>query len=292
MRSGAILIVGAAGLVGRHLREAFSERAVVATFHHQAVPSALPLELTERDAVMRLVREVRPSIILLAAAEPYVERCEREPAVTRRVNVAGTAYVVEAAAQNGARLAVFSSEYVFSGGRGPYAEADPIGPLNEYGRQKVEVERLARQLRDHLICRTSGVFGWELSGKNFVSQLVGRLRAGEAFVVPSDQVITPTYAPSLASAVRELVDAGHTGTFHVAGPRVVRRLDFALMAARVFGLDPRLIEPRATAELDFLAPRPLDAGLRTDRLAKSIGHRLADPEAALAEMRATERGAR
>jgi dTDP-4-dehydrorhamnose reductase len=106
--------------------------------------------------------------------------------------------------------------------------------------------------------------------------------------VPSDQLITPTYAPSLASAMVELADADAEGTFHVAGPRVLSRVEFAGMVARRFGLREDLILQRPTAALGLRAKRPQRAGLRTEKVAAALGHSLVAPELALREMAARE----
>jgi dTDP-4-dehydrorhamnose reductase len=283
-----VLVIGAAGLVGRHVRSAFGGREVVATQYRKIVAGAEPLDITDAAATRALVVRSRPDVVILAAAEPYVERCEREPEATRRVNVEGPRAVARAAAEVDALLVFFSSEYVFDGRDGPYGEDHPTAPINEYGRQKVAVEAIARELPRHLVCRTSGVFGWDGERKNFACQVIDHLRAGRRFAVPSDQVITASYAPSLAAAVRDLVDGGHVGVFHVAGPRVLPRGELARLAARAFGLDESLIDERPTAELGLAAPRPLNAGLTTERLRSAIGRSLADPVAAFAEMRQTE----
>jgi dTDP-4-dehydrorhamnose reductase len=288
MSASPVLLIGAAGLVGLHLRVAFADRPVTATFHRRPAAGAQALDITDANAVRAIVARVQPDVVLLAAAEPYVERCEREPAETRRVNVDGARHVADAAHEAGALLVVFSSEYVFDGEHGPNTEDDPTAPLNEYGRQKVELEVIARQVKRSLICRTSAVFGWESAGQNFVCQLVRHLRAGNQFVVPNDQVVTPSFAPSLATAVQALVDSGQTGTFHVAGPRVVSRTDFARCAADAFDLDASLLSPRPTSELGLFARRPKNAGLQTNRLRQVIGRALADPINALQEMAATE----
>lgn len=287
---GRYLVIGAAGLVGSHLMTALRDRGAMGTYHRTPTPGGRPLDVTDAAAVRALVRDVRPDAILLAAADAYVERCEREPAETRRVNVEGTRHVADAAAEAGAGLAVFSSEYVFDGARGEYTEDDAVAPLNEYGRQKVEVESIARTVPRHLVCRISGVFGAEPSRKNFVLQLVDALRAGRTFRVPSDQTITPTYAPSLAAAVVGLLDLGISGTIHAAGPERVSRDDFARRTARAFGLPEALITPVATAELGLAAPRPLRTGLRDDKLRTALGHGLTPLDTALHEL-AKEAGA-
>ncbi len=265
---------------------------VLGTTHTLPSPGMLPVDISDAREVRALLYRERPSVVVLAAAEAHVERCEREPALTRRVNVEAAQVIVELSHQIDATLIVFSSEYVFDGSAGPYEETDPVGPINEYGRQKVELERLTRTRPDHLICRTSGVYGWEPKGRNFVQRLVRELRAGRPFEVPSDQEITPTYAPDLADAVVQLLKAGRMGTFHVVGPRVLSRLEFARLAQRTFGLPEDLISSRPTSELGLRAPRPRSCGLRDGKLRAALGSPLRDPGVALAHMRASERLAR
>lgn len=282
------LIIGAAGLVGSHVRAAFAGRSVVGTFNRTPAPDAVPLDITDEAAVSTLVRSLRPRVVVLAAAEAHVERCEREPEATRRVNVQGARTVVQAVREHGATIVVFSSEYVFDGRSGLYGEEEPRSPINEYGRQKAEVEEIARSAERHVVCRTSGVFGWEPAGKNFVCQMLRRLRAGEPFPVPTDQVITPTYAPDLARALVELVDRGLVGTFHVVGPRPLPRDEFARLVAKAFALPLALLRPMRTEELGLVAPRPRNAGLRDDKLRAALGHGLPDPEIALRDMASRE----
>lgn len=276
---GPVLVIGAAGLVGGQIADALGGRAVT-TYFQRGPADGEKLDIRDADAVNTVIARVRPAAVILAAADPFVERCERDPAGTRAVNVEGTANVRRATSRNDALLVVFSSEYVFDGSAGSYAEGDQIRPVNEYGRQKAEVEEIART-GAHLVCRTSGVFGRDERRRNFVLQLVDALREGREFVVPSDQVITPTYAPSLAAAVVELLDGGHEGTFHACGPRVLSRVEFAHLAARAFDLAAELIVPRPTTELGLVAPRPLGAGLSDAKLRAALGHALTDPDAAL-----------
>lgn len=281
-----ILLIGAGGLVGSAIRDALVGRPFVATAHERAVPGALTVDVTDGDALRALVREARPRAVILAAAAAYVERCEQEPAATRAVNVEPARILAEEVRALAGTLVVLSSEYVFDGGLGrAYHEADAVSPLNEYGRQKVELERIAATAGSYLVCRTSGVFGPEAARKNFVLSLVDTLRAGRRYAVPSDQLITPTYAPALGRAIVELLDAGATGTVNACGPRVLRRIEFAGEVASCFALPQALIDPRPTAELGLAARRPLAAGLSDGRLRALLGHGLPDPLTALDEMR-------
>ena len=280
----SFLLIGADGLVGRHLSAALSTSDTVRTYRRDPPQGGRLLDITDTDAARALIAEVRPRAIILAAADAYVERCERDPATTRRVNVEAPRAIAEAITATDAVLVVFSSEYVFDGTAGRYAEDDARQPINEYGRQKATLEDIALATGRGLVCRTSAVFGDDPKRKNFVCQLVDRLRRGETFEVPSDQLITPTYAPSLAWAVVRLAERGATGTYHVAGPEVMGRVDFARLVVDAFALDASLLRPRRTKELGLAAARPERAGLRTNKLRQYLGATLTPPTDALREM--------
>jgi len=284
----SVLLIGAAGLVGRHLRHALVGVKTTATVHRDDPGAGIRLDITDHAAVRRTIREVKPDVILLAAADAWVERCEREPEATRRVNVDAPRVIAAESRDAGALLVVFSSEYVFDGTAGRYRESDERRPINEYGRQKVELEDLALGTGRGLVCRTSGVFGADPGRKNFVCQLVDRLRAGQPFDVASDQLITPTYAPALADAVVRLVRLDQPGIVHVAGPRILGRMQFARLVAEAYALPSELLRPRVTAELGLAAPRPLRCGLDVDTLRRTLGSALIAPEAALGELALAE----
>ncbi len=279
------LLTGASGLVGGHLRAALGDRDVIATSHRSAVPGTLSLDLTDESAVARVLADVRPDVVIVAAADAYVEGCERDPVTTRAINVTAVERLIALAPR--ATVVVFSSEYVFDGSAGPYAEDDAVAPINEYGRQKVDLEKLARST-DHLICRVSGVYGWSAARTSFVAQLVDRLRGGNRFSVPADQVITPTPAPDLAAAVVALVESGQRGTVHCAGPEILARPEFARRTAMAFDLDPGLIDAVPTSSLGLRAARPANAGLRTDKLRSALGWSVPRSEVGLATMRQDE----
>ena len=283
MVADRFLVIGADGLVGRHLAAALVDANVVRTYRRDAA-GGLKLEITDSGAVTRVIRESRPDVIFLAAADAYVERCEREPVQTRRVNVDAARVVASSAQACGAYLVVFSSEYVFDGVAGPYLEEDERRPINEYGRQKVFLEDIALETGRGLVCRTSAVFGDDPRRKNFVCQLVDRLRKHESFEVPSDQVVTPTYAPSLARAVVRLAEQAETGIYHVAGPDIMGRVEFARLVVDAFRLDASLLRPRPTKELGLSATRPERAGLRTEKVRRYLGASLTGPADALREL--------
>ena len=117
-------------------------------------------------------------------------------------------------------------------------------------------------------------------------QLISNHRSGARMRVPSDQFSTPTYAPELAAAVLDLAEKGASGVYNVVGPDWLSRYEFALKACAAFGFAPDFIEPRLTAELGQAAARPLKAGLKTDKLLKTLGRALPPAEESLRKIAA------
>lgn len=269
-----ILVVGGTGLVGNALVRAWQRRGdevAAATYHCHASPLFRQLDMQDASAVEEALRETRPGLVALPAANPHVDYIELHAAETRRVNVEGSLNVLRACLSSGARLIFFSSDYVFDGKKGVYGEDDLPSPLNEYGRQKAEVEaEVLRADPRNLVVRTSGAYGWQWEPKNFVLQLLARLKARETVKVAEDVRYNPTYAENLAEVTVELAALGEGGTYHVVGADRVLRVDFAREAARAFGLDAELILPVPSTEFAAPTPRPKESSLRTHKVRTAV----------------------
>jgi dTDP-4-dehydrorhamnose reductase len=277
-----VLVVGASGLVGSALLRALGEDAV-GTYLSRPRPDLRRLDARDQDAVARVLDEVGPRMVLFPAAQPAVDWCEDHPAEAREQNVLPALATLVAASRAGAEFVFFSSDYVFDGKAGPYAEDARPAPIQVYGRHKLEVEQAVLSMGGTVV-RTTTVFGDEPPpGKNFVVRLVDRLRARERVAVPSDQISTPTWVDDLARATLAICAKG--GLWHAAGPDLYTRDELARLVARVFGLDPSLIDAVPTARLGQHARRPLRGGLRTDRLASVLSGPLLGPGEALARLR-------
>jgi dTDP-4-dehydrorhamnose reductase len=246
----------------------------------------VPLDIADHAATADRIEAAGADAVYFTAAFSYVDGCEDDPARAFAVNRDAPAAAARAAARRHAAFVFYSTEYVFDGAAGPYGEDDPVRPLSVYGRSKLEGERAVLDAHpDALVVRTTVVYGVERQQKNFVYQVLRRLRAGERMPVPADQRSSPTYAEDLAAASRALVDKRQGGVLHVAGPEVMDRHAFAREICRAFALDPRPLEPVTTASLRQKASRPLAAGLRIDR-ATALGVVMRRPAEGLTAMRA------
>ena len=284
------LVVGAAGQVGGALVERLGDEVCAGTYFQEPFDGGYRFELGRSDAAM-LIASTKPDIVFVAAGMTHVNACEAAADDAFRVNRDGPAALASAAHAEGARTVYFSTEYVFDGTDGPYAEEDATYPLSVYGKSKLAGEQaVAAEDKNALILRTTVVYGPEEQGKNFVYRLVANLREGREVLVPHDQLSSPTYNRDLAAAAVALVQNGHAGVVHVAGPEVMSRVAFAERVAKALDLDPGPIRAVPTSHFgEDSAPRPLDAGLDVTRL-QAIGLTLRTPEEALADWISRPRG--
>jgi dTDP-4-dehydrorhamnose reductase len=268
------LVIGAPGQVGRALMRLLPSSGLeaVGTYHSRPVPGMLRLDVTDHAAVRSVVLAQRPALIFLSGALTAVDYCESHIDEAWAINVHGPTAVAQAAAEVGAKLVFYSTEYVFDGTAGPYGEDDPISPQGVYARSKAEAEQaILKETDDCLIARTTVVFGWDPTSKNFAMQVWERLSAGQRVQAPADQISNPTLADFLAIASIVLAQEDVRGIVNVVGRDRVVRSEFARKLAQALGFSPDLVDPIATADLHQPAPRPLDAGMRTDKLEALLG---------------------
>ena len=287
-----VFIVGASGFIGRIMFEYLSrEHETYGSFYSNPVEGLIHLDMTDLKAVKEILTSLKPDVIIHPAANPNVEYCEEHPMETWQVNVEGSKNIIETAREIGAKFVYFSSDYVFDGTNGPYSEDDVPNPINEYGLQKLAVEKLvANSLDNYLIIRITVVYGWERSGKNFVVGLINNLKKGRSMKVPCDQIGSPTYANNMVQAVKELIEADKTGIYHVAGTDVMDRYTFAKNVAGIFELDESLFVPVTTDQLSQKAKRPLNAGMKVDKVQKDVSSRLMSVKEGLEKMNNTKKG--
>lgn len=278
-----ILIIGAEGQVGGFLmRELVSRHQVWGT--SMAGVDGLPaLDMRDAGATLAYIERLRPDHVVLTAAMTHVDRCEEKPDEAEAINVRGTENVARACRSVGAGMTFFSSDYIFDGHDGPYAEDARPNPLSVYGRNKLEGERIVSTLVErHLIVRTMVVYSYLAGSLNLFMQILERVKKGEPITQPGDQWVNPTQAANLAQSLGELIEDGRTGIYNLCGTTRLTRDEFARRIVARLGGDPAGVRGVATDELKQKAPRPLASGLKTD---KALGvlkqHPLWDLETAL-----------
>jgi dTDP-4-dehydrorhamnose reductase len=281
------VITGSSGLLGRRLVSALSDAHEVVGIDKYVAEGqrGFVVDITQRERIFESIATISPTIVVHTAAETNVDRCETEQDLARRINVDGTANIAEACMKTGAKLILISTDYVFDGAKGNYAETDEPNPVSFYGHTKLEAERIAASaLPDSLIVRTSVLYGWHPTKLNFATWVMKGLREHQTLRVADDHINSPTFADNLAKAIKRTIEQNSKGTLHIAGKEKVSRFDFARRIAKKFELDEGLLIPVEMKDLGWIARRPKDSSLNVGKAEKELGIELLGINRGLEEM--------
>ena len=278
-----ILLFGKNGQVGWELQRSLAPLGEVLALDRRSTPHGGDLSQPERLA--QTVRDWRPDVIVNAAAHTAVDKAESEPDLARCLNATAPAALAQAAAEVGAWLVHYSTDYVFNGqGDLPWQEGDATGPLSVYGQTKLEGEQaIATSGCKHLIFRTSWVYA--ARGGNFAKTMLRLAAERERLTVINDQHGAPTGADLIADvtahAIRQvmansaptlagiyhLVASGET-TWHGYASHVISQ---ARNIQPELGLKVSDIAPVPTSAFPTPAQRPLNSRLSTHKLQQAFG---------------------
>jgi len=275
-----ILLLGKYGQLGWELQRTLAPLGDILALDFPQI------DLEQVDSLRELIHNIRPQVIFNATAYTAVDRAESEMEIAQAINSHAPRVMAEEAKKIGAAIIHYSTDYVFDGSDGPYDEGAQPSPVSVYGKSKLEAEKTVQTiLKDALILRTTVVFGWDRSSKNFAMQVYHELQAGKPMRVPEDQFGNPTLVDYLAEASVRLFQQGTHGVVNVVGKDLLSRADFGKALAKVFGLDPALVQPVATSALQQRAQRPLRGGLKTEKLSQLLGIQAMPLEEALKRLR-------
>jgi dTDP-4-dehydrorhamnose reductase len=259
-------VTGAGGLVGVALScHCAAQGDTVFSYDHQS------LDISNPELVDAALDERRPDVVINCAAWTDVDGCESDHDRAIAANVLGPENLAAASRKVGAGLITISTDYVFDGTKeGFYTQRDDPNPKSFYGISKLEGElRAQRVLARTIVVRTGFIFG--SGGRNFLSTVVERAAKGERLKAISDSWGTPTYAPHLASRLRELAERDLPGVFHVVNAgNGASYEEFTRAALTAADYDQTKLETVRMSSLNRPAPRPSNSRLKC-LLSEAIG---------------------
>jgi dTDP-4-dehydrorhamnose reductase len=277
------LVLGAGGMLGR----------VVADTLEQSFPGTISatrseIDVTDRFRLEAEVERLRPDMIVNCAAYTDVDGCEIDRDRARRVNRDGAENAAHAAAGVGCLVVHVSTDFVFDGRKGaPYVEEDRPAPLSEYGRTKYEGEQRVAAAPEHLIVRSSWLYG---PGRgNFVDAIRARARNGGPLRVVDDQIGSPTYVVDLAHALHLLILKNARGLVHFANAGACSRYLLAREILSAGGMAATPLLPITTQEAGRIAVRPANSALDTTLYVSLTGERPRAWQEALRDYLAADR---
>ena len=279
-----ILLLGKNGQLGWELQRSLAPLGQLMALDRHSTDGCG--DLANLPGLAATVRALRPDVIVNAAAHTAVDKAESEPDLARTVNALAPGVLAQEAAQLGALLVHYSTDYVFDGsGSRPWTEADAPAPLSVYGQTKREGEQaIESACPHHLILRTSWVYA--ARGGNFAKTMLRLAQERERLTVIDDQFGAPTGADLLADvtahAIRQLLQRpGDAGLYHLVASgetswhgyakHVLAQAERAQAAIKIIAKEVATVP---TSAFPTLARRPLNSRLDTGKLQATFGLRL------------------
>ncbi|MFQ5906164.1 MAG: dTDP-4-dehydrorhamnose reductase [bacterium] len=278
-----IVVTGAAGMLGRAFCGVLNESHTVVGVDMQ------DLDLSLDSCIPAIVR-MRPQVVCHLAAFTDVDRCESDPETAYHSNVVASRNVAVACKEAGCPMLYMSTDFVFDGkAERPYSERDKPNPLNMYGKTKLIGEWFVeRHAEDHWIVRTSWLFG--KGGRNFVDTILALARQKDSIDVVDDQRGSPTYTKDLAPALKNIIESGKFGTYHVTNSGDCTWYDFAVMICKQAGIEGFSINRTRSDLVGRPAERPAYSVLDNGAYARAFGACLRNWKEALQDYLHTRNG--
>jgi dTDP-4-dehydrorhamnose reductase len=274
-----IALFGVSGQVGYELHRALAPVGLV------NVLSRAQANFADSDAVVRVLDEVRPQVVVIAAAYTAVDKAESEAGLCEQINAITPERIGRWSFDKKALIVYYSTDYVFDGDKPQseaYSEDDPAKPQGTYGRSKLAGEQAVRASgAEHLILRTSWVLG--AHGSNFAKTMLRLARERDSLRVVADQWGAPTSAALIADVTAHMLRArltgqGEGGIYHLTADGQTNWCDYAhfvLARAAERGMrlrvQPDAIEAIATKDYPTPAKRPANSRLSTAKLRDTFG---------------------
>jgi len=279
-----ILLFGKGGQVGWELQRSLSPLGELVALDHDS--SNYCGDFSNLSGLVETVKDVKPDVIVNAAAHTAVDKAESEPDLVRTLNALAPGVLAQEAAHHGAWLVHYSTDYVFDGsGTRAWTESDTPAPLNVYGQTKLEGEQLIQAAcRQHLIFRTSWVYA--ARGGNFAKTMLRLAQERERLTVIDDQFGAPTGAELLADVsahaiAQVLRRAQDAGLYHLVAAGETSwhaYASYVIAQAKLLRPDLKItadeIQPVASNAFVTAARRPLNSRLNTSKLQNTFGLKL------------------
>jgi dTDP-4-dehydrorhamnose reductase len=288
-----ILLTGKYGQVGWELQRTLAPLGDIIAVSRQE------MDLADPDSIIKVIRQVRPSLIVNAAAYTAVDKAESESDLALAVNGVAPGIMAEEAKRLNAAIIHYSTDYVFDGtGKQPYAEDDAPNPLNVYGRTKLAGEQAIQAVGiPHLILRTSWVYG--ARGKNFLLTVLRLSKERDELKIVNDQYGAPTWSRMLAEVTSQIVAQSFSplyrqptpiqdvsGIYHAVSTGSTSWHGFAAKIlestpGRALPAPPKLV-PIPTSGYPLPATRPRNSCLSNEKLMRTYGLTIPSWEESLA----------
>lgn len=272
MKKNKILIVGGAGLLGVNWailkREQFD---ITLGLHKKKITisgvNSVEIENFSIEQVKKIVDRINPDIIINTAGLTNVEQCEAQPELSAFTNVIIPEILAKLAFELGIKFIQISTDHLFNGSNSFYTEDFKTSPLNNYGIDKLNAEKVVINSNSNSLIIRTNFYGWGPSyRKSFSDYIVDNLRNNNPIFLFQDVYYTPIIINKLVETIHSLIDNDAFGVYNVVGDERISKYEFGIQIANHFQLKASLIAPIKFIERNDLVLRPLDMSLSNKKV--------------------------
>ncbi len=279
-----VLINGSTGLLGQKVVQLLSQEKSIELIASARGTNRLPatsdyqyvsLDITHEAEVNQVFETFQPNMIIHTAAMTNVDTCETDPIGCELLNVTAVKYLISASEKYDTFFCHLSTDFIFDGANGPYAEDAEANPISIYGESKLKAEKLLQHssLR-WAIARTVLVYGIvaDMSRTNIILWVKKSLEEGKTIHVVTDQFRTPTLAEDLAIGCWLITQKQAEGIFNISGSDFLTPYEMAIKTANYYGLNEKLIQKADSSTFQQAAKRPMRTGFILDKAHRELGY--------------------
>ncbi|MCL4479190.1 MAG: dTDP-4-dehydrorhamnose reductase [Deltaproteobacteria bacterium] len=261
-----VIITGANGMLAYALKETIGSNFDLIALTEKE------LDITNSEDVLYTMRDIRPDVLVNAAAYTYVDKAEQEQTLARLINGTAVGYIAKACNITNTRVIHISSDYIFDGEKeGHYTEYDEPNPMSIYGISKLIGEQeLTKHTDNYVIIRSQWLYGDH--GSNFAETIISLAEKKDELKVVDDQYGSPTYTMDLAKAIKLIIQRNDIkkDIFNFSNEGVVSWFGFAKDIFRLMGVEIKLI-PVDSSAYPRPAKRPHNSALDKTKIKNALG---------------------
>ncbi len=267
MNGNKVLVIGGSGFIGQNIMHYFSCNGTSRTGRQ----GLIKLDIRDGTQVKKVLESYEPAVVINSAGITNVDYCEAHTEEANIINGYCVKSIADEVENIGATFVQLSTDYVYSGETGNYAEDDETVPVNAYGKSKLMGEQFLED-RKCIILRISTPYGDNrMKVKDtFLDFLLSNLGSGRTIRVVKDQFTTPTFALDIPLALEVLIDKHASGIFNLGSKECISRYEFSLLVAKIFSMNSSLIVSSITAKMNFIARRPLRTCMDVSKILKYV----------------------
>lgn len=275
-----ILITGASGLLGINLaQEIMNTHEVIGVDRGKLINAPFKIvkaDLSDSRHVDSILDATQPAWLINCAALADLEACERDPELSRRLNVDLPAHLAKSCKARNIRFVHISTDAVFDGEKnGAYSEDDTPNPLGVYAQTKLEGERAVLSENKNAIVARVNFYGWSLNGKRSLAEFfVSNLENKKNVSGFTDVIFCPMLVNDTARTLIKMLEKNLAGLYHLVGAQAMSKYQFGVEIARKFQFDENLIALKSVRASNLTARRSLNLWLSTNRLSTALGESL------------------